>query len=92
MFLFTFQIIDLRLRFIGESEIEIDEIKKAVSSIVGVASVSAHKGMGKLTVTGYVDPVEVATCLMEFDHMMVEIVSVKVVFNEKKESNLISYK
>ncbi|KAJ0532371.1 hypothetical protein HanIR_Chr09g0396051 [Helianthus annuus] len=86
------KIIDLRVRFIGEIEIEIEEIKKAASSIVGVVTVSAQKEMGKLTVTGYVDPVEVATCLMEFDHMTVEILSVKVVFNEKEESNLIRQK
>ncbi|KAJ0886385.1 putative heavy metal-associated domain superfamily [Helianthus annuus] len=76
---YTFhKIIELGVSFNSESEI--DKIEKAVSSLVGVESVSAHKEMGKLIVTGYVDPVEVATCFRKFDNMVVDILSYKILF------------
>ncbi|KAJ0532360.1 putative TIR domain, AAA+ ATPase domain, P-loop containing nucleoside triphosphate hydrolase [Helianthus annuus] len=63
------------------SESDIDKIEKAVYSLVGIESVSSHKEMGKLIVNGFVDPVEVATCVREFDNM-VEILSVKLVLDK----------
>ncbi|MFS7966138.1 putative TIR domain, leucine-rich repeat domain superfamily [Helianthus anomalus] len=76
---YTFhKIIELGVSFNSESEI--DKIEKVVSSLVGVESVSAHKEMGKLIATGYVDPVEVATCFRKFDNMAVEILSYKILF------------
>ncbi|KAK1423993.1 hypothetical protein QVD17_19304 [Tagetes erecta] len=58
------------------SESEIGKIEKEVSSLAGVESVSSHKEIGKLIVTGYVDPVEVATCVRQFDNML----SFKIIF------------
>ncbi|MFS7966137.1 putative leucine-rich repeat domain superfamily [Helianthus anomalus] len=69
------KIIELGVGFNSESEIE--NIEKVVSNLVGVESVATHKEKGKLIVTGYVDPIEVATRLREFDNMEVEILSVK---------------
>ncbi|KAI3724963.1 hypothetical protein L1987_64732 [Smallanthus sonchifolius] len=69
------KVIEVAVSF--NSDGEINQIEKAVSSLVGVESVSTHKEMGKLIVTGYVDPIEVATRVREFDNMVVEILSVK---------------
>ncbi|KAK1418476.1 hypothetical protein QVD17_27621 [Tagetes erecta] len=65
--------IELRVGLTSESEI--DKIEKAISSLAGVESVTAHNEMGKLTVSGHFDPIEVATCVREFDNE-VEILSV----------------
>ncbi|XP_076907561.1 uncharacterized protein LOC143564055 [Bidens hawaiensis] len=72
-----YKIIEVGVNF--NSEKEIDKIHEAISSIVGVEFVSAHKEMGKLIVTGYVDSIEVATCMREFDNM-VDILSFKIIF------------
>ncbi|KAJ0710119.1 putative heavy metal-associated domain superfamily [Helianthus annuus] len=72
------KVIELRVGF--NSENAMDKIEKAVYSLVGVESVSAHTEMGKLIVTGYVDPIAVVTCVREFDNM-VEIVSFKSIFS-----------
>ncbi|KAI3670922.1 hypothetical protein L1987_87566 [Smallanthus sonchifolius] len=69
---------------IHNSESEIDKIEKALSSLVGVKSVSVQKEIGKLIVVKPivivaegVDPIELVTCLRESGNMDVEIFSVK---------------
>ncbi|PWA62476.1 toll/interleukin-1 receptor (TIR) domain-containing protein [Artemisia annua] len=57
------------------SESKIDKIEKVVSSLEGVESVSIQKEIGRLFVTGNVDPVEVANCVKEYEKM-VEILQI----------------
>ncbi|MFS7966152.1 putative heavy metal-associated domain superfamily [Helianthus anomalus] len=71
----TFQIIELGVSFNNQSEIY--TIENAVSSLVGVESVSSQKDTGRLIVVGCVDPIEVVSCVRELGNMAVKVLSVK---------------
>ncbi|XP_076921846.1 uncharacterized protein LOC143583421 [Bidens hawaiensis] len=66
--------VTLGLSFVSESETR--KIKKAVSNVEGVESVSTHKETGRLIVCGCFNPQAVATCVREFKKL-VQILSVK---------------
>nr|GEV49060.1 TMV resistance protein N-like [Tanacetum cinerariifolium] len=53
------------------SESKIDKIEKEVYSLTGVEHVFLHKEIGRLIVIGDTDPIEVATCVREFEKMVV---------------------
>ncbi|GKD93649.1 hypothetical protein Tco_1373486, partial [Tanacetum coccineum] len=53
------------------SESKIDKIEKEVYSLPGVEHVFLHKERGRLIVIGDTDPLEVATCVREFEKMVV---------------------
>ncbi|XP_076892448.1 uncharacterized protein LOC143544180 [Bidens hawaiensis] len=60
--------VELGVNFSSESET--DKIGKAVSSLVGVESVSIRKEIQRLFVVGCIDPQAVATCVREFKKMV----------------------
>lgn len=62
-----------------KSEDEVKEIKKMVSSLVGVEIVSTNIQTGRLMVAGLVDPETLANHVREFDKM-VEILSVDYIY------------
>nr|GEX01663.1 hypothetical protein [Tanacetum cinerariifolium] len=53
------------------SESKTDKIEKEVYSLTGVEHVFLHKEIGRLIVIGDTDPIEVATCVREFEKMVV---------------------
>ncbi|KAI3742254.1 hypothetical protein L1987_59934 [Smallanthus sonchifolius] len=61
------------------SEEEVKEIKKMVSSLVGVEVVKTHVETGRLMVTGLVDPETLANRVREFDKV-VQILSVDYIY------------
>ncbi|KAJ0524633.1 putative heavy metal-associated domain superfamily [Helianthus annuus] len=72
----TFQKIELGVSFNNQSEIY--TIEKAVSSLVGVESVSSQKDTGRLFVVGCVDPIEVVSCVRKLiGNTAVKVLSVK---------------
>ncbi|XP_021978714.2 uncharacterized protein LOC110874159 [Helianthus annuus] len=69
------RIIELGVSFNNQSEIY--TIEKAVSSLVGIESVSTQKDTERLIVVGCVDPIEVVSCVRELGNMAVKVLSVK---------------
>ncbi|KAI3805402.1 hypothetical protein L1987_27751 [Smallanthus sonchifolius] len=61
--------IEVELGVNFNSESETDKIGKAVSSLVGVESVSTRKEIGRLFVV-CINPQVVATCIREFEKMV----------------------
>ncbi|KAI3754369.1 hypothetical protein L1987_54151 [Smallanthus sonchifolius] len=62
--------IEVELGVNFNSESETDKIGKAVSSLVGVETVSTRKEIGRLFVVGCINPQVVATCIREFEKMV----------------------
>ncbi|KAK1437454.1 hypothetical protein QVD17_03245 [Tagetes erecta] len=80
--------IDIVLRVSINSEF--NKIKNVLSNLEGVMRVSADKTLGRLSVSGRVDPQTVATCIREFDKM-VQIIDVCEVNNRRFQDLDINY-